>query len=118
MFPPPFMPGGSEMTGGPIPFSDPTLGPSPDHVPENLDWRAMYLGEVERLKSITKEQDKQAAPQDWYRMMIVRLRIGMMGVPPFMVSMNGEGPGNGTGGSIADNGVIGGGDDDNEEEDE
>jgi forkhead box protein J2/3 len=86
MFPPPFMSGGTDISGAPIPFSDSSLGASPDHATENVDWRAMYLGELERLKNITKEQDKQGAPQDWYRMMLMRLRLGMVGLPPFTVS--------------------------------
>lgn len=88
MFPPSFIAVGSDMAGGaPIPFSDPSLGPSPDHPPENnVDWHAMYLAELERLKNMTKEQDKAEAPQEWYRMMTMRLRMGMMGLPLFALN--------------------------------
>lgn len=69
------------MTGAPMPFSDPGLGPSPDHPPENVDYRALYLAEIDRLRNMTKEQEN--AGPDWYRMMTMRLRMGMAGLPPF-----------------------------------
>jgi len=71
---------GTEMAGA---FSDPALGHSPDHATSSVDWRGMYSGELERLRNMTKEQDKEEAPHDWYRMMTMRLRMGMMGLPPF-----------------------------------
>jgi hypothetical protein len=83
MFPPSFIAVGTDMAGAPMPFTDPSLGPSPDHPPENVDWHSMYQGELERLKNMTKEQDKAEAPQEWYRMMTMRLRMGMMGLPLF-----------------------------------
>ncbi|KAG8834216.1 hypothetical protein FRC17_009362 [Serendipita sp. 399] len=86
MFPPHFLPQGSEATSAPTPFSDQSMGASADHAPENVDWRGMYLGELERLKNITREQDKEDAPQEWYRMMAMRLRMGMMGLPPFTMA--------------------------------
>ncbi|KIM33335.1 hypothetical protein M408DRAFT_326089 [Serendipita vermifera MAFF 305830] len=79
MFPTSYM-AGSEMAGA---FSDPALGHSPDHATNNVDWRALYSGELERLRNMTKEQDKEDAPHDWYRMMTLRLRMGMVGLAPF-----------------------------------
>lgn len=79
MFPTSYMQG-TEMAGA---FSDPALGHSPDHAIATVDWRSMYSGELERLRNMTKEQDKEDAPQDWYRMMTMRLRMGMIGLPPF-----------------------------------
>ncbi|KAG8800607.1 hypothetical protein FRC16_002491 [Serendipita sp. 398] len=86
MFPPHFLPQGSEATSAPTPFSDQSMGTSADHAPENVDWRGMYLGELERLKTITREQDTEETPQEWYRMMAMRLRMGMMGLPPFTMA--------------------------------
>ncbi len=84
MFPTSYMGGGpgagTEMAGA---FSDPALGHSPDHATSSVDWRSMYSGELERLRNMTKEQDKEEAPHDWYRMMTMRLRMGMMGLPGF-----------------------------------
>jgi hypothetical protein len=86
MFPTSYMTGGSDLAGAQMAFSDPALGHSPDHAPTNVDWRGMYSGELERLRNMTKEQDKEDAPQDWYRMMTMRLRMGMLGLPPFTTS--------------------------------
>ncbi|CAG7849302.1 SubName: Full=Uncharacterized protein {ECO:0000313/EMBL:CCA69470.1} [Serendipita indica DSM 11827] len=61
----------------------PGASSSSDHGPENVDWKGLYLSELERLKTITREQDKEEAPQEWYRMMSMRLRMGMMGLAPF-----------------------------------
>jgi hypothetical protein len=83
MFPTSYMAGGSDMAGAQMAFSDPALGHSPDHAAPNVEWRNMYSGELERLRNMTKEQDKEDAPQDWYRMMTMRLRMGMVGLPPF-----------------------------------
>jgi len=83
MFPASYMAGGGDMAGAQMAFSDPALGHSPDHATANVDWQSMYSGELERLRNMTKEQDKEDAPQDWYRMMTIRLRMGMVGLPPF-----------------------------------
>ncbi|PVF99737.1 hypothetical protein CPB86DRAFT_273735 [Serendipita vermifera] len=116
MFPPPFMNGavgtsgmsggsvGHDLNGAPMPFSDPNLATASEHHPpghDSVDWRGMYLAELDRLKNMTKEQDKDEAPQEWYRMMTMRLRMGMLGLPPFPfpVDQGGGGSASGGGGS-------------------
>jgi forkhead box protein J2/3 len=81
MYPPPFMPpgGGPDMTGAAMPGFEGADGMGDNDV----DWRNLFVQELERLKSMTKEQDKNGAPQEWYRMMLMRLKMGMYGVPPF-----------------------------------
>lgn len=83
MYPPPFMPpgGGPDMTGASMPgFEGAEAGMGGEN---DVDWRNLFVQELERLKSMTKEQDKNGAPQEWYRMMLMRLKMGMYGVPPF-----------------------------------
>jgi len=69
------------MTGNSIPgFEGAEVGMGGEN---HVDWRNLFVQELERLKSMTKEQDKNVAPQEWYRMMLMRLKMGMYGVPPF-----------------------------------
>lgn len=66
----------------------PRFNPFPIHIaPEegldvdehgNLDWRLAWLKELGHLQSLTAEQEKAGAGEDWYRMMIFRVRTAMM----------------------------------------
>ncbi|KAF7301512.1 Forkhead box protein c2 [Mycena indigotica] len=40
----------------------------------DVDWRALWLKEIEHLQEITAQQDKLGAQQQWYQMMLFRVR--------------------------------------------
>lgn len=47
----------------------------------NVDWHAVWLKELAHLQNITDEQQKNGADQEWYRMMLFRVRTAMMAPP-------------------------------------
>ena len=64
---------------GPVPIS-------PDEsfeVDENgiINWRAAWLKEIGHLQQVTQEQEKAGADQEWYRMMLFRVRTALMPPP-------------------------------------
>jgi len=84
---------------GPYPFpgfnpSFPMMGFSVPPIPlaseENLEldengqvnWRVAWLKEIGHLQQITAEQEKAGADQEWYRMMLFRIRSALMPPPP------------------------------------
>lgn len=44
----------------------------------NVDWRATWLKELAHLQQVTSEQDKAQVDQEWYRMMLFRVRGALM----------------------------------------
>jgi len=44
----------------------------------NLNWRVAWLKELGHLQQVTAEQDKLQVDQEWYRMMLFRVRGALM----------------------------------------
>lgn len=47
----------------------------------NVNWQAAWLKELTSLQRLTEDQQKAGADQEWYRMMLFRVRSGMMAPP-------------------------------------
>ncbi|TFY60570.1 hypothetical protein EVJ58_g5071 [Rhodofomes roseus] len=47
----------------------------------NVNWQAAWLKELTSLQRLTEDQEKAGADQEWYRMMLFRVRSGMMAPP-------------------------------------
>lgn len=47
----------------------------------NVNWHAAWLKELQHLQHLTEEQQKNGADQEWYRMMLFRVRGAMMAPP-------------------------------------
>ncbi|KAF7313578.1 Fe-S cluster assembly protein DRE2 [Mycena chlorophos] len=65
-------------------FSTPLVVPVEDMIKGDngeTDWRAMWAREIGHLQQITAEQDKNGAKQEWYQMMLVRVRSALL-LPP------------------------------------
>ncbi|CCL99437.1 uncharacterized protein FIBRA_01455 [Fibroporia radiculosa] len=80
-FPPPMMP----PPPGAIRYPPPPLFP-PDEQFEldehgNVNWHAAWLKELSQLQQLTEEQQKAGAEQEWYRMMLFRVRSAMVAPP-------------------------------------
>jgi len=68
----------------------PGLGPMPISPDEGIEldehgqvnWRIAWLKEIGHLQQVTAEQEKAGADQEWYRMMLFRVRSALM--PPVM----------------------------------
>jgi len=43
-----------------------------------VNWRAAWLKEIGHLQQVTTEQEKAGADQEWYRMMLYRVRTALM----------------------------------------
>ena len=48
----------------------------------NPDWRNIWHNELMKLKAFTLEQDKAGADPEWYRMMVARVRGGLVPIGP------------------------------------
>ncbi|KAF8489128.1 hypothetical protein JB92DRAFT_3014366 [Gautieria morchelliformis] len=48
----------------------------------NPDWRSIWHNELTKLKAFTVEQDKAGADPEWYRMMVARVRGGLVAIGP------------------------------------
>ncbi|KAI0677144.1 hypothetical protein C8Q78DRAFT_1001363 [Trametes maxima] len=46
-----------------------------------VNWHAQWRKELEQLQQLTEEQEKQGADQEWYRIMLFRVRSAMMAPP-------------------------------------
>ena len=44
----------------------------------NVDWRATWHKELGHLQQVTSDQDKAQVDQEWYRMMLFRVRGALM----------------------------------------
>lgn len=44
----------------------------------NVNWNLAWRKELNSLQQLTEEQEKAGTDQEWYRMMLFRLRSGMM----------------------------------------
>jgi len=44
----------------------------------NLNWRVTWLKELAHLQQVTAEQEKIQVDQEWYRMMLFRVRGALM----------------------------------------
>lgn len=58
-----------------------------------VNWRLAWLKEIGHLQQVTDEQEKAGADQEWYRMMLWRVRSALitpdvMHIPPHMVPPN------------------------------
>ena len=69
--------------------ADPSLAYVEDHQlrPEldehgNPDWRNIWHNELMKLRAFTVEQDKAGADPEWYRMMVARVRGGLVPIGP------------------------------------
>ncbi|KAG7449410.1 uncharacterized protein BT62DRAFT_929379 [Guyanagaster necrorhizus] len=84
--PPPFDP--SFMFGIPPPVPGP-MPILPDENMEldehgNVNWYHAWVKEIGHLQAVTTEQEKAGADQEWYRMMLIRIRTALM--PPPMLT--------------------------------
>ncbi|KAJ7068020.1 hypothetical protein C8F01DRAFT_1116575 [Mycena amicta] len=52
-----------------------------------VNWRLAWIKEIGHLQHITSEQEKAGADQDWYRMMLFRIRAALMPPPPINPEM-------------------------------
>ncbi|KAF8528815.1 hypothetical protein BU17DRAFT_73101 [Hysterangium stoloniferum] len=48
----------------------------------NPDWRNVWHNELTKLRAYTEEQDKAGADPEWYRMMVARVRGGLVAIGP------------------------------------
>lgn len=46
------------------------------------DWRNIWHNELTKLRAFTVEQDKAGADPEWYRMMVARVRGGLVPIGP------------------------------------
>jgi forkhead box protein J2/3 len=42
-----------------------------------IDWRLAWHNELANLQRLTAEQDKLSGADDWYRLMLVKLKLGL-----------------------------------------
>lgn len=47
----------------------------------NVDWHLAWVNELQQLQNVTAEQEKAGIDQEWYRMMLFRIRSAML-LPP------------------------------------
>ena len=47
----------------------------------NIDWRLAWHKELGHLRQVTEEQEKAGVDQEWYRMMLFRVRTALMPPP-------------------------------------
>lgn len=64
----------------------------------NIDWRSTWLKELNHLQQVTAEQDKQQVDQEWYRMMLFRVRGALIAPlnPAETMTMTGQAHGEGS----------------------
>ena len=48
----------------------------------NLDWKSMWKKELSQLIQVTEEQDKTGIDQEWFRIMLWKLRAAFFTPPP------------------------------------
>jgi forkhead box protein J2/3 len=48
----------------------------------NPHWRAIWLNELARLQQVTSAQDSAGADQEWYKMMVLRVRAAFFAPGP------------------------------------
>ncbi|KAG2013964.1 hypothetical protein CC2G_010821 [Coprinopsis cinerea AmutBmut pab1-1] len=64
---------------GPVPISPDESFEVDEH--GNINWRLAWLKEIGHLQQVTQEQEKAGADQEWYRMMLFRVRTALMPPP-------------------------------------
>ncbi|KAI0921776.1 hypothetical protein AcW1_004342 [Taiwanofungus camphoratus] len=85
-YPPPYPPFDPAFPMMPPPgYPVPALFP-PDEQFEadehgNVNWHSAWLKELQQLQQLTEEQQKAGAGQEWYRMMLFRVRSAMLAPP-------------------------------------
>ena len=47
-----------------------------------INWRLQWLKELGHLQSITQSQEKDGAPEEWYKQMFIRVRTALLGLGP------------------------------------
>lgn len=47
----------------------------------NINWQLAWMKEIGHLQQVTAEQEKAGADQEWYRMMLFRVRTALMPPP-------------------------------------
>lgn len=55
----------------------------------NVNWHQAWLKEIGHLQQVTAEQEKAGADQEWFKMMLVRVRTALMPMPPPMLGPDG-----------------------------
>lgn len=55
----------------------------------NPNWRNMWLNELAKLQHVTAAQEKNGADQEWYRIMVTRVRGAFMPPDPQHLGMEG-----------------------------
>ncbi|KAI0685425.1 hypothetical protein C8T65DRAFT_679374 [Cerioporus squamosus] len=76
--PPPPFPGPYQFDPA-FPGMIPFLRPDELEVDDQgaINWHALWRKELSQLQQATEEQEKSGADQDWYRTMLLRVRMGM-----------------------------------------
>lgn len=64
---------------GPVPISPDESFEVDEH--GNINWRMAWLKEIGHLQQVTQEQEKAGADQEWFRMMLFRVRTALMPPP-------------------------------------
>jgi forkhead box protein J2/3 len=72
------MAGGMRFVPPPAPMPLPPDGDIEVDEHGNVNWRATWLKELAHLEQVTSEQDKAQVDQEWYRMMLFRVRSALM----------------------------------------
>jgi forkhead box protein J2/3 len=68
----------------------------------NPNWRNMWLNELAKLQHVTAAQEKNGADQEWYRIMVTRVRGAFMPPDPHTMGMDGVEAAAGGSGQVAD----------------
>lgn len=84
--PPPFDPNFMLGMPPPVPGPMPILPDENMELDEhgNVNWYHAWVKEIGHLQAVTTEQEKAGADQEWYRMMLFRVRTALM--PPPMLT--------------------------------
>lgn len=72
------MPNGMRFVPPPAPIPLPADGDIEVDEHGNVNWRTTWLKELTHLQQVTSEQDKAQVDQEWYRMMLFRVRGALM----------------------------------------
>lgn len=51
----------------------------------NVNWHSAWMKEIGHLQQVTEQQEKAGADQEWYRMMLFKVRTALMPPPPPMM---------------------------------
>ena len=68
----------------------------------NPNWRNMWLNELTKLQHVTAAQEKSGADQEWYRIMVTRVRGAFMPPDPQHMGLDGVDGGGPSSSQVAD----------------